>query len=326
MPDIVMHHHFGKVVYTALETKVKKHIDNLAVYDFATAGPDPFYFYHFLNHKKQKDSQNFGDYMHRYKTKEFFLKLIEIAKVDYYVFNYLCGFITHYYLDSIVHPYIFFNTGIYDINDEDTLQYRGLHTRLERAMDCYIIENYYDKKSNKFRINRQILKLKKLDKRSKVSFDRLYADIYGKNNGYKYLNASITWQKRFYKTLYDPYGLINYFLTKKDDGKSELDLKVLSYYNRNIPQEQIDIFNFKHQPWCNPVDKDTQFTDSFFDLFEKAKEIAISCINDLSAYVFDNESFDFDYYFKDISYITGYPSSYNLEMKYFFNIFGKNND
>jgi hypothetical protein len=35
------------------------------------------------------------------------------------------------------------------------------------------------------------------------------------------------------------------------------------------------------------------------------------------------ESFDFDYYFKDLSYYTGFPCAYNLEMKYFDNIFKK---
>ena len=42
MPNIVMHHHFGKVVYSALSDDIKKAIDDVNLYDFATSGPNSF--------------------------------------------------------------------------------------------------------------------------------------------------------------------------------------------------------------------------------------------------------------------------------------------
>ena len=325
MPDIVMHHHFGKVVYSAIDENVKKEITNTKLYDFATGGPDPFFFCNFINSKLQKESNAFGDYMHRHKTKEFFTKLIELSKVDYNMFNYLCGFVTHYYLDLYTHPYIFHCTGLYKVEDIDTLCYRGLHTKLERAMDCYVIENYYDANPNKFNITNKILKLRKINKSSKESFDRLYKSVYDKDNGYKMVNNSIKWERRFYRFIFDPFGLISKILTKKDDGKSKLDYTVLSYYNRSIPTTSIDIFNFKKKTWCNPADKEMSYNYGFFDLFDQAKDKAVNCINDLYKTIFLNESFDLDYYFKDLSYITGLPCSYDLEMKYFNNIFEEKN-
>lgn len=325
MPDIVTHHHFGRVVYSGLDNEVKKVLENLDLYDFATAGPDPFFFVHFLKAKVQKESQEFGNLMHRSKTKEFFLRLIDLSKVDYNMFNYLCGFVTHYYLDSYTHPYIFHKSGLYDENNPETLVYRGLHTKLERAIDSYVISNYYDSKPHKFKIYKKILKLKKINKNSKESLNRLYQIVYHKNDGYKIVNNSIKWQRRFYHFIYDPFGWKLKFLTKKDNGVSQLDLKSLSYYGKEIDTKECDIFNIKKKEWCNPIDKETIYTDSFFDLFDKAKKKAVSCINDLYRLIYLNETFDFDYYFKDLSYITGVPCSYDLEMKYFSNIFDHKN-
>ena len=321
MPNIVMHHHFGKVVYSALSEEVKKVIDNVKLYDFATSGPDCFEKINFFSSKS--DNQNFSDYLHEHKSKEFLTKLVDIARVDYNMFNYLCGFITHYYLDAYTNPFIYYCSGIYDPNDDSTLIYRGTNDRLKIAMDCYVIENYYDCKSNAFRINGKILKLYRISKNSKESLDRLYSTVYGKNDGYKLVNSAILWQKFYYMLTFDRFGLLNKILSKKDDGISKKDLNQISYYNKKINLAATDIFNLKHLTWNNPVDKDIQSDDSFFDLFDKAKAMAVNCITDLYKYIFGNESFDFDYYFKDLSYYTGFPCAYNLEMKYFDNIFKK---
>lgn len=323
MPDIVMHHHFGKVVYSGLNEEVKKAIYNTDLYDFATVGPDAFFFVHFLKNKSLRENKAFGDYMHNHRSRDFFIKMIEISKVDYNMFNYLCGFVTHYYLDTLTHPYIFYCTGKYDLDDDSTAIYRGLHTKMERAMDCYAIENYYDSKPNTFKIYKKILKLKRISKNSKESFDRLYSTIYGKTDGFRYVNSAIKWQRRFYRFIYDPFGLKQKILAKKDDGVSLIDYTQLSYYNKQLDLNEYDIFNFKHKTWCNPVDKEMRHKESFFDLLDQAKALSVNCINDLYKCIFLNESFDYDYYFKDLSYITGIPSSYDLEMKYFDNIFKK---
>ena len=323
MPNIVMHHHFGKVVYSALSDDIKKAIDDVKLYDFATTGPNCFEKIQFTNKKSKKDDIAFSEYMHSHKSREFFMKMIEIARVDYNMFNYLCGFITHYYLDAYTNPFISYLSGIYNVTDESTIEYRGLNQKLKIAYDCYVIENYYDTKPNAFRINSKILKLTKVNKSSKESLDRLYSTVYGKNDGYKYVNSALRWQELYYFLTFDRFGLLNKILSKKDDGKSFIDMKYISYHNKKIDVSEVDIFNLKHNQWNNPVDKDIQSTESFFDLFDKAKKIAVECINDLYKYVFEGESFDFDYFFKDLSYYTGFPCAYNLEMKFFDNIFKK---
>lgn len=323
MPGIVMHHHFGKVVYSALSEEIKAVLNNTNIYDYGTTGPNSFEFVNFINSKSRLDNKSFSDYVHTHKTKEFFTKLVDISKVDYTMFNYLCGMITHYFLDVYTNPYMYYKTGLYNPGDEATFIYRGLKQKLERAMDCYVIENYYDSKVNSFNIKKKILKLKKISKHSKESLDRLYSIIYGKNEGYKFINNSIKWQRRYYSLIFDRFGLIDKYLSKKDDGISQIDYKEISYYNKSVDINELDIFNFKRTEWCNPVDNVIVQNDSFFDLFDKAKKICVECITNLFYYIYGNETFDTDYYFKDLSYFTGIPCAYDFEMKNFDIIFKK---
>lgn len=323
MPGIVMHHHFGKVVYSALSEEVKSALNNTNIYDYGTTSPDSFHYVNFINSKSRKENIQFCEYVHTHKTKEFFSKLVDISKVDYTMFNYLCGLITHYFLDVFTNPYIYYKSGVYNTNDEATIIYRGMKQRLERAMDCYVIENYYDSKVNSFNIKNKILKLKKIPKNSKESLDRLYLVVYGKNDGYKYVNSSIKWQRRFYSLIFDRFGWKDKYLIKKDDGITQEDYKQISYYNKSVDINEIDIFNFKHQEWSNPVDSQITSNDSFFDLLDQAKKICVECITDLYKAIYGNETFDLERYFKDLSYITGIPCSYDLEMKFFDIMFKK---
>ena len=198
MPGIVMHHHFGKVVYSGLSEEIKKVIEDINLYDFATTGPNSFEKIHFLNSKSLKENKSFSEYMHSHKTKEFFLKMIEMARVDYHLFTYLCGFVTHYYLDVFTNPFITYLSGVYDPSSQGTEEYRGMNQKIKLAMDCYVIKDYYDTKPNAFRINRKILKLKRISKDFKETFDKLYSSIYGKIDGYKYVNSAVKWQKFYY--------------------------------------------------------------------------------------------------------------------------------
>lgn len=318
MPDIVMHHYFGRNVYASLDQQIVTKINNQSLYDFATAGPDPFFFVAFANKKKNIVSREFGNYMHNNNTKGFFIKLIELTKHNHDLFSYLCGFVCHYYLDVYAHPYVFYYTGKFHEDNPDTYEYRGLHTKLERAMDSYIINKYYGN-PNKFKIHKKILTLKKLDESFRNDFDSLFMDVYDHENGYQHVNQSIKAQRKFYKFIYDPWGFMNWLLSKLDNGKSSLDLRVLSYYKKYV--DDVDIFNEEHSQWLNPVDATITSSKSFFDLFRDAKVEAIDTITALYENIFNNVDNNIESYFKNLSYITGLNCENKKEMINFQNIF-----
>jgi hypothetical protein len=318
MPDLVMHHYFGRELLKALNQDIKAQITNLPLYDFATAGPDPFFFVSFWNKTKNSVSLGFGNNMHRVKTREFFNKLTEITINDQKMFSYLCGLIAHFALDTKAHPYVFHKTGVYDVNNPQTLIYRGLHTKLERAMDSYIIRNKYHAIPYKFKIYKRILTLKKLDKSYQNALDQLYLTVFNHQDGYKHVNKSIKDQRRFYKFIYDPWGIKQKLLTKLDNGKSTLDLKVLSYYKKELID--IDIFNEAHNFWCNPVKQELTSNQSFFDLFQDAIQMATALITNVYQVIFRKQSLD-EQMFPNVNYLDGLDCDLNMQMQYFSNIF-----
>lgn len=316
MPDLVMHHYFGRELLKKLPSEVVTKIDDLKLYDFATAGPDPFFFISFW--KKEINSQGlaFGNLMHRVKTEAFFRELIEITKKYPIMFSYFCGFMAHFALDNKAHPYVFHKTGVYEVDKPETLKYRGLHTKLERAMDTYIIKKAYYPNSHKFKIYKKVLRLRKLDKKYKKPFNELY-NVYNLPNGFEYVSKSVIDQRKFYHFIYDPWGLMQKILTKLDNGKSSLDLKVLSYYKKEITT--IDIFNEKHTKWVNPSDDTIVSNASFWDLFNEALDLASTIITKAYKEIFEDK-LDTKY-LPNLNYLDGLNCDVNKKMQFFNNIF-----
>ncbi len=322
MPGLVMHHHFASVVHKSLSDEIKKSINNRALYDFASYGPDSHKFHDFLSKDKIAESLAYSEYMHTHNTKNFLVELLKLAKLNHDLFPYIAGYVCHYYLDSTSNPYIYYKSGLYDKNVNNSIKYRGLKLKLERAMDAYVIENYnYGPSTNKYRIKRKLLNLRKLPKSIMHDIDVLYMKTYDINNGYKFVNKTIRNQRLVYALIYDPLGIKNKLFEKIDNGKSYVCLKYMSFYNKSLNARKLDLFNFKHERWFNPVKEEIYSIDSFFDLFEKAKKMSLKCIEAMYKYVFLDEEMQFDFFFQNISYYTSLDCEANNEMKNFNIIF-----
>ncbi len=104
MPDIAMHHTFGREVLEILPEAIQKEMTE-APYSFALYGPDPWFMYKIGT----KTREGRGRRMHTTKTGAFLTALAEKAKDGTdprNLFSYLAGFLCHYALDATAHPYI----------------------------------------------------------------------------------------------------------------------------------------------------------------------------------------------------------------------------
>ncbi|MBO7078354.1 MAG: hypothetical protein J6W64_00900 [Bacilli bacterium] len=321
MPGIILHNHFAKIVYSAISEEAKNAIDNINLYEFGANGSDVFLYKFFISKKQFMKNQDLYIKMHTKNTKAFLIELSREARLNKDLFSYLAGYVCHYYLDAITQPYAFYKTGIYDPSINNSVKYRGLQQKLQRGMDCYVLENYFNASPNTFKVYSKMLKLKKLPKTIMQDINVLYEKVYDVDNAYKLINECIRWQRGFYHFIYDPIGIKNKILSKVDNGKSIIDLNYLSLYNKSINIRNFDIFNFKHERWFNPADDTITSIDSYFDLMDKAKRIAIEAINALYKYIFLDEEINLDKYFADVSMFTGLPCNLQKEMKYFNNVF-----
>lgn len=321
MPDLVMHYYYANELRKKLPKEVQSKIKDKNLYIFASAGPDPFFFYKFYKFKENKKVADLGHYMHENKIFEFFYKLTDITKnsVEFkdLLFSYLSGFIAHHTLDSLVHPYVFYKTGLHDKNDANTDIYRGLHTKLERAMDAYIIREYYRQKPHKFDIVCEVLNLREIPQSLEDSFNELYR-IFDLEDGYSLVNDSVYWQRKFYKFINDPIGIKNFVFKIIDSKKMPVALSYLSYYKKEI--DDIDILNLNKESWANPSDESIVSNLSVLELLDAAVIKGENIIKELYNYIYLNDQVDLESFLPRTSYLDGLEKEFS-NMKYFKNIF-----
>lgn len=276
MAGIMTHLHFNK--------NIAKKIDNIdkGIFIISGYGPDVFYFS--FNKKVRK----LGHILHNENSRFFFEKLMfEIENLnddDVVYYSFLKGMISHFALDSVVHPFVFYKTGVYKKKDNSTYKYKSQHRKMESSIDKLFLKKilkdefiFYDTKLRNF-LN--------------MFFEKYYNL---KNVGDEYFRALKIMYLNYKFLRFDKYGVkykfysLFTFLDK--------NLKNLSYYNLDC----YPYLNIEKSVWYNPCDISIKEEKSFFDLYFVAFHKAIDLINEKN--------------FLDESYTKGI--NYRKKMKYF---------
>ena len=156
MPATTTHAYFANDLYDILPIGLKKLLmDEKKRLRMFAQSTDSFIFYNLLK-KKDKHIRNFQEYFHKNKSQEFFINLVNYIKYNNYYQNseimaFLYGFITHYSLDTKLHPYIIYKTGIVDEDDPSTYKYRNKHEYMENFLDNYMIKQREHKNPYNFK-------------------------------------------------------------------------------------------------------------------------------------------------------------------------------
>ena len=135
MPDIVAHNAHGKQVLSHLKPEIVSLIDR-GMFQSGLMGPDPFIFYRFFAPHFRHGINKRGKLMHTSGADEFLLALAKQSKKELFetkdirCFSFMCGFLCHFSLDSIVHPYI-------ELLEAGN---KGMHTAIEHRIEMMILE------------------------------------------------------------------------------------------------------------------------------------------------------------------------------------------
>ena len=324
MPSTITHAYFGLDVYNKLSNKTKKnispYIEQLKTF---AQGPDVFYFYNSINVLKGKKINKLGHYMHKHKSKDFFINMITYIKdnhleEDYEIITYLYGSICHYVLDYTAHPFIFYKTGVVKKSDKNTYKYAGLHNDMEAYIDAYYI---YDKENinpKNFKIHEYALNTNHFSPSLSKMIDYIFDETYNtKNISNIYLKSIKKMRTLYYLLRYDPSGIKKYFYKLINIFIfNPLKKKKAISYNIN-PTDKIAYLNLDKKPWNNPTDN-IIVNYSFPELYNIAIDNAVNIISKVNNVLYDN--FDFKYLdeiFLNLSYCTGKDCNLNLKMKYF---------
>ena len=326
MPSSMTHTYFGRDVYEKLSFNCQNKIkDSLEYYKLFCQGTDPFMFYHFFIGKKAKEISNIQDRAHKTKTRDFFLTIIKYIYKNKLadnseVMSYLYGYITHYFLDLYTHPYIYYKTGIFKKNDNNTYKYNGKHQELEYAIDLYFIEKREPVCASKFKVYKKMFSVNNLTETLKNIINETFMEVYSFSLVSNIYNKSIWYMKNFFRFAnYDPLGIkLNiYKLIDKITPSNVVKLRELSFYNKYFDIDSK--LNLDNEIWYCPWDKSMSYNSSFMDLYNVALNKAIKTIEEVTE-MFDKNILDIrrlNILFRDLSFCTGDKCSKKVDFKYF---------
>ena len=261
MPDVAVHAAFGREVLASLPEEIREYLLP-DPYTFALFGPDPWFMY-----KPWHRREGRGRRMHTGKPGLFLSSLLRQAgnsDARREMFSYLSGFLCHYALDSIAHPYIIYVTA------EERVFPRS-HMSLEHALDAFEIRRGgYG--AEKHPVTKHYYPLVRLPESLRPDLDAVFEEVYGWKNCWKALNRSCRRYRLCYRFLENPRGLAARLarLTKRDV------LCSMAYSESQFLSA--DPENTEHRVWKHPFDPSLSFSDSFPELREKARQLAVQLI------------------------------------------------
>lgn len=294
MPGPITHYLFG------LETS--KHIKPLPVYKIikqnrslyllGLQGPDPIKYYA----TKKSNLSYICTLMHTDKTRDFILSALTYIKnlnPDSEEYNeclsYMCGFICHFVLDYMLHPYIYYISGKEPLH----------HQKVELGIDAEFLKEKFDLDAKHLKINKHVLK----DIDLNLNICKLYGEtllaIYNVEKGGDLFKASYKDMRRHYS-----FHLAS-FVSKLLHSLQTLQIEENTYLNK---QKRV---------WHHPVTGNV-YTFSVDQIFHNAMKMCYGLLQSAYEYVYCETSYDdLKYIVPNVSYYTGMPLEDKREMKYF---------
>ena len=292
MPDVAVHSSFGDEVLSTLAHSARDAVVPVP-WRFALFGPDFWFMYQpWINREGR------GRRMHTTRTGEFLMALLRRARVSACraeMFSYLAGFLCHYALDSVAHPYVIYVT-------TQEYSFPRAHMSLEHALDAAqmkrdgfwgethpVTDHYYPDL--------------RLPEDMRPDIDAVYGEVYGWKDCWADLNRCCRRYRRCYRIIEKPRGFAACLarLTRSQAFRS-----VVYSQSRFLG---LDPENTEHRTWHNAYDLSLSFRDSFPELREQARRLAVRLIEAAFGYVFLGEGTEAGMaaLFGSNSYLSGLP-------------------
>lgn len=273
MPGYDTHYLFGVHAYRKMTdgTMTKKCINAYrGTYTLGLLGPDIFFYYATEVVAARK---NIGSLMHTTKTDLFFKNMITYIDIHRgaakdIAISYLCGFLSHYTVDCICHPYVYWMT---DYLHKDR-NYLEKHFRFESDMDISLLASYkkttpYEfMKNSSFDLNSMemavvcdmlFFAIRSTYHDSRITRPGIKMAIYSLQKEQKIIRIASEKVTRIIGRASDMLGNKRYLAPFIPDGNE-------------IRNE--DPLNYAHKRWRNPWDTARSSTDSVPDMLNKAQK------------------------------------------------------
>ena len=320
MPATLTHAMFAKDVYDILPNEISEKL-NLKDCKMFAQGVDSLKFYNLFSIFPGKDIRKFSGYFHHHKSQEFFINLLrfirdnDIDEED--VYSFLVGFICHYALDSTIHPYIVYKTGLFQKKKKSTYKYNNVHAFMETFLDNDMIQRRLKKDPYHFDISRYCFSIKPFSRDLNHSINYTFYNTF-KIRGMSDIYYKSLKQMRFAINAFrvDRTGIKKniYKFVDTFTPKSCFRFEAVSYH---YPlEDRHNYLNLNHQMWRHPAIYEMTSKESFVDLYLKAVKFAKVLVCASFDYL-NKKDIELEKIFTNLSYITGLDCNDKKELKYF---------
>ncbi len=295
MPGFATHDLFGREVYRALRDPslrrcIRRHT---ASYRLGLQGPDLFYYN--LPLLQMHGCRNVGSFMHKHDTNRFFactrrvLQALPSGEEQDSCRAYLLGFLCHYALDSLCHPFVYGRTG-FDPEGRDKYYY-SRHAELENAIDQSLLELYRAARVLDFH-EETVFALSKADRLAiskfmSASCREAFSRYFRRGTFFvtpRFLRLTIDLGRISCRLLRDPKKRKYRFFYRVESALAISHL-ASNKLTLEYPKRYTDCLNLRHRAWKNPWDASLH-RDSFLDLFQLAVKRSLDLLTSLDGDTF----------------------------------------
>lgn len=286
MPAIMTHDFFGKDVYDQCFGIIGMTADERDAFLLGNQGPDPFFYVRI--DPSLKDFGNVGDMMHHERP----TSLICGMRLAYEALDgndratgraYAAGFLCHYLLDSAMHPlvyaeqYAFCDAGIDGLSREDGSY---VHAEIERDFDEMVLYTKLHRTVATYRPYREILRL---DEDGLDAISRMHSlvlqSVYGIYIPTNLYSRSVHDFRVVQHLFYSGSGQKSSVLGAAERAITRKRYSLEKAMSHRVREEETSDFdNRTHLAWKNPF-TDEESSASFWDLYDGAKERAVSALS-----------------------------------------------
>lgn len=282
MPAIYTHYFFAQKVYQNLPPLITKQFcQEKQLYEIFAQSFDFLFYYKFYSYRG-KFIRNLGKFCHHHNSQAYLLNIITYLekhqltnKAD--MLAYLNGSLTHYILDTTMHPYINFLSKF----KKNT---NGNHRQIEFNIDAYYYELNHQKPFYQYDLPNHLLRPKIFNHRLKMVLNKIYETTFNvKEIGNIYNQSYNETHYLFRLVRVDKYGIKKFFYQLLDliTGSSDRRFACLSYHIKPVSTA---FLNQSNESWFNLANSKQIYRDSWEELFVKAQNQCVALIKSVDLY------------------------------------------
>ncbi len=323
MPGLITHllssHQMLNKVEPDLQNIIKEYP---ASFYLGSQGPDIFFYYlpGFLN----KETLNLGLLLHKNKTQDYILAMLDSAKhlseeSRNIALSYTCGYLSHYGIDSRTHPYIYYKTGFKQKGRfVKSIRHSLYHRKLETSIDTLLLKNLTSDNSS----DKSLWEFFDLSEKETeiISFiiSRGLKSAYRRNVSREKVSSILKYVVLATKYFQTPEGRKKKLLEFMEDLTIGEDV----VENLSNDQGNIDFFNLNKDFWHNPWDDQVKNHETFVELYNDGLDASIKYANEAFSYInYKTNAKHFRNVVENLSMASGKDCKEDLDWKHYNVIF-----